>query len=148
MTDQNTGTRPARAATITWDGGLRFTAEMRGHSVPTDQPVHAGGADSAIMPLELLAASLGTCVALYAHQFCAARQIPVDGLGVEVSHETAKAPKRIGRFDVVVRLPDGFPDEYRAAAERAVRACPVHNTLSHPPEINIDVQAPAVASAV
>jgi putative redox protein len=128
-----------RLAVITAEGGLRLTAEIRGHRVVTDQPVYAGGEDSAVTPLELLAASLGTCIALYARQFCTAREIPGDGLQVEVRYETAKAPKRISRFDVQVILPAGFPDEYRAAVERAVRTCPVHNTLGHAPDIGMEL---------
>jgi putative redox protein len=128
---------------ITTEGGLRFTAEVRGHRIETDQPEHAGGADSAAMPLELLGASLGTCIALYAHQFCATRGLSARGLRVEVRTDTVKPPYRIGRFDVTVELPDGLPEEYRAAMDRAVRACPVHNTLTHPPEISVRLLEPA-----
>lgn len=131
--------KPGRFALVTSDGGLRFTAEIRGHQVPTDQPEHAGGGDTAAMPLELLGASLGTCVALYAHQFCQTRNIPQPGMSVEVRWETAKAPSRVTRFDVRVILPAELPEEYRSAIERAVRSCPVHNTLSHPPEIAVEL---------
>lgn len=132
---------------ITGEGGLRFAADIRGHSVVTDQPYRAGGEDSAAMPLELLSAALGTCVALYAHQFCASRDIPHEGLRVEVRTESATGPKRIGRFDVRVILPDVMPEHYRPAIERAVRACPVHNTLMHAPVIDVDVVEPAPVPA-
>jgi putative redox protein len=135
----------AGVTVITHDGGLRFTAGMRGHRIETDQPATAGGTDAAAMPLELLGASLGTCVALYAHQFCATRGIPHDGLQVEVSTEAAKAPYRIGRFAVRVVLPEELPPEYRAAFERAIRTCPVHNTLTHPPEIDMEIMEAAPA---
>jgi putative redox protein len=135
-----------RIALVKGDGNVRFTASIRGHEVPTDQPLHAGGEDSAAMPLELLAASLGTCIALYAHQFCAARGIPDSDLSVEVGYELAKAPKRISRFDIRVLLPADFPEHYRDAVERVVRNCPVHNTLEHMPRINVHLeQADTVA---
>jgi uncharacterized OsmC-like protein len=130
---------------VTWDGGLRFTAALRGHEVVTDQPQGAGGGDSAVTPLELMAVSLGSCIALYAVRFCAARGIDGTGLAVAVAVETEKPPYRIGRFAVTVRLPQGFPDSYLAAMDRAVRTCPVHNTLAHPPAIDI---ALAAATAV
>jgi putative redox protein len=126
-----------KLAVITAEGGLRFSAEIRGHRVPTDQLPWAGGEDTAVTPLELLGASLGTCIALYAHQFCTARGIDATGLGITVGYETAKAPKRIARFDVQVSLPPDFPGEYRQAMERAIKTCPVHNTLLHPPEIGV-----------
>jgi putative redox protein len=140
-----TGAPPdEKVAVITGGGGLRFAADIRGHSVVTDQPHRAGGEDSAAMPLELLSAALGTCVALYAHQFCASRGIPHEGLRVEVRTESAGSPKRIGRFDVRVILPDVVPEHYRPAIERAVRTCPVHNTLMHTPVIDVEIVEPAV----
>lgn len=135
--------------TVRNGGGLRFMAEVRGHMVMTDQTERGGGEDAAITPLEMVPAALGTCVALYAHQFCLARGIPAEGLVVEVSYETAPSPKRISRLDLAVRLPAGFPDTYRAAIERAVRACPVHNTLAHGPAmvIRLEASAPGLVSA-
>jgi putative redox protein len=144
MTEPAEHARPERVTVVTNEGGLRFTSEIRGHRVPTDQPERAGGADDAVTPLELLSASLGSCIALYAHQFCAAREIPVEGLRVEVRTETARAPGRIARFDVRLFLPADVPEQYMPALERAVQSCPVHNTLTHPPEITLDLVAPAV----
>lgn len=132
-----------RVVVITGAGGLRFDASLDSHMVVTDQPVRGGGTDAAPTPLDLMPIALGSCIALYAHQFCATRNIPDADLRVEVRWETASAPRRIGRFDVRVTLPDALPDEYRAAIERAVLACPVHNTLTHPPEINVELLAPA-----
>lgn len=133
---------PDRVTIVTNEGGLRFTSEIRGHTVATDQPARAGGADEAVTPLELLGASLGSCIALYAHQFCAARGLSPAGLRVEVRTQTAKAPARIARFDVSVIVPDDVPPEYLPALERAVRACPVHNTLAHAPVIDVELVAP------
>jgi putative redox protein len=141
MTEQGSG--GDRVAIITGAGGLRFTTEIRGHTIVTDQPERGGGTDTAPTPLDLLPVALGSCIMLYAHQFCATRQIPDEGLRVEVRWETANAPRRISRFDVQVILPDDLPEEYRAAIERAVLACPVHNTLGHAPEMNIELLAGA-----
>lgn len=121
------------------EGGVRVSATVRGHRVETDQPVHAGGQDAAAMPLELLGAALATCAALYAHQFCATRNIPSDGLRVEVDTEQGKAPKRITRFELRVQLPAGFPEEYVEAVERAVRSCPAMNTLLLPTPVELSL---------
>jgi putative redox protein len=128
---------------VTAAGGLRFDAEVRDHTVRTDQPIAAGGTDTAAMPLELLDAALGTCVALYAHQFLASRGLPTNGLRVEVHSERAPgSPKRIGRFDVRVELPDGVPHALLPLIERVVQSCPVHNTLSSEPVIEFEVLTP------
>jgi uncharacterized OsmC-like protein len=126
--------------------GLRFDAEVRGHVVSTDQPRSVGGADTAAMPLELLDAALGTCIALYVHQFCLSRGLPVDGLRVEVHSQRAPgAPKRIGQFDVRVELPAGVPAHLLPLIERVARSCPVHNTLLTAPQIECEIWAPEMA---
>jgi putative redox protein len=125
---------------VTHEGGLKLLADVRGHSVLTDQPIKAGGADSAPMPLDLIGAALATCIGLAIVQFCAARRLPTDGLRVELSQRTARDPYRVDRYDVAVRLPDDFPERYRAAIRRAASTCAAFNTLTHRPSIEIDVR--------
>jgi uncharacterized OsmC-like protein len=133
--------------TVTWDGGVRFTAEVRGHKVTVDQPVKAGGQDSAPMPLELMPTSLGTCVALFVQQFLVTRGLDATGLTVEVRTLGAANPHRIGRFEVAVHIPGGVPEKYREAVKRAAEGCTVHHTLTHQPEIAVTIDAPAGAGA-
>ena len=140
-------TKPVTLTQVERAGGLRFDATIRGHTVVMDQPVAAGGGDVAPSPLELLGASLGGCIALYVHQFCAARGIDDDELRVEVVAETARQPYRIGRFVVRLALPATLPAEYHAAIERVVKTCPVHNTLLHPPEIELELSTDKLTAA-
>src|SRR5262245_20817009 len=98
---------------ITHDGELRFTARVRGHRITFDQPEHVGGENTAPTPLEVLAASLGACVALYVKRFCRARELSVEGLRVEVGQQAAtNLPSRIGRFTVRIHPPVDFPERY------------------------------------
>ncbi len=106
-----------RPITVTWDGGARFTADVRGHKVTVDQPRQAGGQDSAPMPLELVPASLGTCVALFVQQFLVTRGLDAAGMRVEVVAIGAAVQHRLGRFDVKVTIPGGIPDKYREAVK-------------------------------
>ena len=132
--------------TVTWDGGVRFTADVRGHKVAVDQPQRGGGEDSAPMPLELLPTSLGTCVALYVQQFLVTRGLDATGLTVEVQTLGAANPHRIGRFEVSVKIPGGVPEKYQEAVKRAAEGCTVHHTLTHTPEIAVSVEAPVSAA--
>ncbi len=132
--------------TVTWDGGVRFTADIRGHKVTVDQPRQAGGEDSAPAPLELVPASLGTCVAYFVQQFLAARGLDSEGLTVSVSATGAANPHRLGRFDVAVRVPGGLPAKYQEAVRRAAETCTVHHTLTHAPEIVVTVDHEAVVA--
>jgi putative redox protein len=130
---------------VTHEGGLRFAAQIRGHRLTVDQPRSGGGEDSAPMPLELLGASLGTCVALYVQQFCHARNLPHGGMRVEVEPHGAQG--RIGRFDVRVVLPEPLPPQYATLLERVARSCPAHNTLAHGAEIAVEIEQPAALSS-
>lgn len=131
---------------VTHDGGLRFVAQVRSHQVIVDQPLGAGGLDSAPMPIEMLGVSLGTCVALYVQQFCHARALPCEGMRVEVDQLGARHPNRVGQFVVRVVLPESLPPAHAEMLERVVRSCPAHNTLDHGAEVTVHVETPAAVS--
>lgn len=135
------GARPV--IVIAHEGDLRFSADIRGHRLVVDQPSPKGG-DTGPMPVELLGAALGTCVALYVQQFCQARELPFEGMRVEVEQFRASAPSRTGRFRVRVALPAALPPQYGELLERVARSCPVHNTLAHGAEVDVEIDAPAV----
>ena len=128
-----------KPVTVTWDGGVRFTADIRGHKVTVDQPPQGGGQDTGPTPLELVPAALGTCVALFAKQFLVTRGLDATGLQVQVFAAADSNPHRIGRFEVTVSVPRGVPEQYRAAIVRAAESCTVHHTLTHHPEIAVEV---------
>jgi putative redox protein len=132
--------------TVTWDGGVRFTADIRGHKLTVDQPRHAGGGDAGPMPVELLPASLGTCVAIYVQQFLATRGLDPTGMEVQVFTAGASNPNRIGLLEVTVGVPKGIPEQYRDAVVRAAESCTVHHTLTHTPEIKVTVLESALTS--
>ena len=130
---------------ITHEGGLRFAADIRGHRLIVDQPPGVGE-DTGPTPLELLGASLGTCVALYVHQFCETRGLNHEGLRVEVETVGARNPGRIARFDVRVTLPEPVPAPYAEMLERVARSCPAHNTLHQGAEVEITLESAATRS--
>lgn len=131
---------PARPMVITHDGGKRFAAQIRGHRVIVDQPAKAGGGDTAPMPIELLGASLGTCVAYYVHQFLETRSLSTEGLRVEVTPQWTTEPRRLGRFEVRVSLPTDLPEPYPALLERVARTCPAGATLELGNEVEFEFE--------
>jgi putative redox protein len=133
---------------VTWDGGAKFTADIRGHKLVVDQPAKGGGEDSAPMPVELLPASLGTCIALYVQRFLATRSLDASGLEVAVTAVGAPNPNRLARFDVDVKIPGGVPEKYRDAVRRAAEGCTVHHTLVNAPEIAIAIHEGVGAAGV
>jgi ribosomal protein S12 methylthiotransferase accessory factor len=127
---------------VHFPGGLCVSAKLGRHVVTTDQPEQSGGGDSAPAPFELFLASLATCAGIYALRFCQAREIPTQGLAIEL--ETVEAERRkITGIRITVRPPEGFPDRYRAALERAVDQCAVKRHLIDPPRFEITLLEPA-----
>jgi putative redox protein len=130
---------------ITHDHGLAFSAKVRLHTVAMDQPVTSGGTDDAPTPLELLGAALGGCIALYAHRFLDSRDLPHDGLRVEVEQKSAKNPSRIAEFIATVTLPESLPEHEADMLSRVVRSCPAHHTLTMGADVAVDIVTPALA---
>ena len=152
MTDhsaaKDSSSRPAKKAiVVTHQDGLRFAAQIRSHTLIVDQPERGGGNDAGPAPIELLGASLGTCVALYVYQFLVARHLPTGSLRVEVAQHGAQNPNRIAQFEVKVVLSDEIPDVYRPMLEAVARVCPAHNTLAHGSDVKVGIEFPALAVA-
>ena len=124
---------------VTHEGGVQFAAQIRSHRLLVDQPARSGGDDAGPAPIELLGASLGTCVALYVQQFCHARGLPHDGMRVEVTTAGAANPARIGTFNVRVVLPTELPPQYAELVQRVARSCPAHNTLARGADVNVTI---------
>ena len=124
------------------ESGKKFSAQVRSHRVITDQPERAGGTDTAPTPLELLGASLGSCVALYVQQFCVARGLPFEGMRVEIDQKNEKNPHRVGSFSIRLVMPEELPEHYISMLERVVESCPVHNTLRASADFTIEILVP------
>ena len=126
-------------------GGVAVDATFKGHTIHTDQPLPAG-ADSAHSPFDLFLASVATCMGFYALRFCQERSLSTEGLALTV--ETTRDPesKLVTRMDAELTLPEGFPEKYHAAIQRAIDHCTVKQHLAHPPEIVLHVNAEAAAT--
>lgn len=120
-------------------GDVRFSAAARGHEIISDQPAENSGTDTGMTPPELLLASLGTCAGYYAAQYLKARNLPAEGLEVRVTAEKALKPARLDKFRVEVKLP-GLDPKHEAGMLRAVQHCLIHNTLLHPPAVEIALE--------
>ena len=127
---------------IRFPGGVLVEAQHEGFTIPTDQPVEDGGASTAPSPFDLFLASLGTCAGYYALRFCQERSLPTEGLSLTLSTESDEARKCLSKIRIEIRLPEGFPEKYRAAILRAANHCSVKRHLLEPPAIEM-VAVPA-----
>ena len=82
---------PAKADTrwsarVTWLGGFRTSAKVRGFDpIASDEPAGLGGTDTAPNPVEQVLAALGNCLAVGYAANATARGITLDSLRIDVS---------------------------------------------------------------
>lgn len=127
--------------------GVKFSITSRSHTVICDQPSDNGGSDAGMTPPELMLASLGSCAAFYAAEYLRTRKLADTGVEVSVTAEKLKPPARLGNFRIQVASPVALTEEQRESMMRSVKHCLVHNTLLHPPEITIELQAAPAPAA-
>lgn len=131
---------PAGQLAVTHADGDSYTIVTRGHTVLVDQPIDAGGADTAATPTEMFVGSLASCVAFYAGQFL--QRHGLDRHGLSVSADFTMAADRQARVAAVrlrIAVPAGVPAERRAALLAVASHCTVHNTLRHQPAVHIEL---------
>ena len=132
-------TVPAATTTVNVDHleGDRFAIDIRGHRISVDQPVDAGGEDTAPTPTELLVASLASCVAFYARRYLARHGLDSEGLAVRAAYAIGGRPNRVLSMDLELDLPPGIPESRREPLLVVASHCTVHNTLADPPAVSI-----------
>lgn len=127
-------------------GAVQFEMKTRGHSVVSDQPADKGGFDEGMTPPELMLASLGSCAGFYAVDYLKRQNIAAEGTKVRVTAEKAKNPARLDDFKIEVEVTAGLSEEHLKGLEDAVNRCLIHNTLTHPPKIELAVKGAAIVA--
>ncbi len=123
------------------EGGMASRINVRGHKLIADVPPEMGGNDRGPTPVDLLAGSLGTCIAFYVARWCAQAGIPHEGFEVDMDYVHDREAHCVPVMKVSVRMPAGFPEERRPALLKVAMSCTVHNTLCSIPQIEIAVAA-------
>ena len=125
--------------TVTRKERQAFDVRVRRHSVTSDMSPGDGGQDAGFAPVELLAGSLGACIAMMVQCYCDAHGYTDGDVGVNLTLELADHPKRIGAIVVDVELPQGVPQDRRDAVRRVAEQCVIHQTLMQPPRLDVDI---------
>lgn len=130
-----------RASTYSETSGFTVRSEIRGFTVPIDEPRELGGNDTAPNPVELLLAALGGCQEIVYRAFAAVLGIEITNIEVH-----AKGYLDLHGFLGLAEVPAGFsnisfttrivspapPETIRELAALVERHCPVQDTLARP----------------
>ena len=125
---------------VRYESGESYEVTVRGHRVLVDQPAEAGGQDAAPTPTELFVASLATCIAYYAGRYLTRHGASRHGLTVSVGYQMATdRPARVRNIRLTVGVPADLPPERWPALRAVITRCTVHNSLTTPPSVSIDL---------
>src|SRR5262245_33360954 len=129
---------------IIYDGGLHCSAthEPSSAKLVTDAPLDNHGRGESFSPTDLIATSLGTCMATTMGILAHKQQWNLDGSRIHVQKEMAKTgPRRIARLPVRIEMAGttaALDAEARSALEHSANTCPVrlsiHDAIDVPVE--------------
>ncbi len=118
--------------------GFQTALRARGFAVTADEPSSVGGTESGPTPYDLLAMALGACTAMTVRMYADRKAIPLESVGVTVTHDRVHADDcgacqtpgaRLDRLTRVVRLDGPLAPATRERLLEIADRCPVHRTL-------------------
>ncbi len=122
---------------VTLPGGKRVDTQIGRHLIRTDQPVEAGGEDSAPPPFHLFLAAIGTCAGIYVAGFCQKRGLPTDGIRLRQRNAFDPETGVLVRVELDVEVPPSFPEKYRDALVRVADQCAVKKAIQAQPVFQV-----------
>lgn len=125
------------AIQLTFPGGQKVNAQIRDFEIKTDQPLPAGGENTAPTPFELFLASLITCAGIYVVNFFLERNLSMEGLAMQANYVRNPETKLVESYDIEITLPKGFPEKYKTAVIRTAELCTVKRHLHQPPKMTV-----------
>jgi putative redox protein len=131
---------------IVYEGELRCDAKHAPSKteLSTDAPVDNMGKGQSFSPTDLLATSLGTCMATTMGIVARRNGWNIDGMSLRVQKiMTSEPPRKVARLGVQFHVPQdvkqGLDAAARAALENAAKTCPVALSLSPSVDIAVDL---------
>ena len=125
--------------TVTSGSGLSQQIQVGRHSLVSDEPVEAGGADRGPTPYDLLAAALGSCTSMTVAMYARRKKWPLERVTVRLHHSRVHAADcaaceaqdaRLTVIDREIELEGALDEDQRARLLAIANRCPVHLTLS------------------
>lgn len=125
--------------TTRYMGDMLFETQLGNHTLRIDVPAAMGGSDRAPTPPELFIASLGSCVAAFAAQYCQRAGIRSEDMTVTVNFDKVENPTRLTNLHITINLPHGVCGDREGALLRVAEHCPVHETIAALGEVHFEI---------
>lgn len=125
---------------ITFPGNKKVNANFHDFTISADQPVSAGGDNTAPSAFELFLASIGMCTGFHVLTFCQSRSIPTDNISLTQTVVRSDKMPIVEKVIVEINLPPDFPEQYKTEIVRVAQSCSVKKFLDAPPKIQIGVK--------
>ncbi|MFI9006043.1 OsmC family protein [Actinosynnema sp. NPDC053489] len=137
------------AAHVSWQGGFRSQARVRGFEpTSSDEPAALGGTDTAANPVEQLLSALGNCLAVGYAANATVAGIAIDKLTIDLRGDIdlrvflGLAEGHAG-FDTItakVRIDSPAPrEEIEALHAKVTASCPVGHTIGSAVPVAVDL---------
>jgi putative redox protein len=107
---------------------------LRQHTLIADEPLELGGTDLGPKPSELLAASLGACIAITMRMYAARKGWPLDGVNVDVQvlkedSDQAGSNEQVTVFEAKIELSGALDEDQEKRIRLIGTKCPIHKIL-------------------
>lgn len=79
-------------------------------------------------PIDLLTASLGSCITLYSSVIAKKNDFEIQGIYTEIKREMEKS--KVSKFDIQITIEGNYSDEQKKIIEHAAENCPVANSIN------------------
>ncbi|QLC24627.1 OsmC family protein [Parasphingopyxis algicola] len=148
--EEATRAHPRGIVTVESAGGKYTQSVQAGpHAYLVDEPATLGGDDLGPTPYDHLLTALGTCTSITMQMYAARKDIPLQGVKIELEHSRDHVAdcttcnnddNRIDVMDMAIELVGDLTDAQRARLLEIADKCPVHRTL----ENRIDIHTTTV----
>lgn len=127
---------------------VKYTGELRtvcthlqsAKEIITDAPTDNRGKGAAFSPTDLAATSLATCMLTVMGIAAEERRLKFEGASAEVTKFMYSNPRRIGKIQIAMEIPDfGYGEKEKALLRRTAERCPVAESLHPDIEVVLDI---------
>ena len=127
-------------ASILYEGHLRCTCThvQSGSIIETDAPTDNKGKGERFSPTDMLCVSLATCIITTMGIKAETMNIDLSGTKVDVTKHMISDPRRIGKIEITLHIPNkGLGEKEKNLMELVGASCPVKKSLH--PDMDISI---------